>query len=122
MTVDADGRPLTELRADASLTTLVGDAESWMQYLVKSSLPWYYVGVTHDLDQPHRREKLESARIDHHGGGGSPRARFERDTPFWRRTLREIRTTRPGCFVSPRRPAIWGDSPKPWNGPVGAPP
>jgi glycosyltransferase involved in cell wall biosynthesis len=82
MTVEADRRPLTDLSADAYLIRLVGDVEYWMPYLVKSSLPWYYVGVTHEylaLDQPHRREKLESVRIYHHADGGSRRDKFERD-------------------------------------------
>lgn len=82
MTVDAGNDALAGLTADSYLLEVAGEPSYWMPYLVRSALPWRYVGVTHEYltaDRDVDQRKLPGLRLHHHADGGSRADKFERD-------------------------------------------
>jgi len=82
--------PLPDLIAD-SYGLLVDEAEAyWVPRLVRSNLPWRYVGAAHEYltcDQPHRDELLPTLVVEHHGDGGSQSNRLQRNRELLERDL-----------------------------------
>ncbi len=59
-----------------------GGLEYWNTRLIRASLPWRCVGVTHEYwtcEQAQARERLEAVWIDDRGDGGCKADKFERD-------------------------------------------
>jgi len=85
--IDADmvvetGGVLPPLGADAYMLRHAGEMEYRIKRLVRGSIRWHYVGVTHeylDTDQDHRTEDLDALVITHHADGGSRADKFTRD-------------------------------------------
>jgi glycosyltransferase involved in cell wall biosynthesis len=81
MTVNADG-PMGALSADAYLMRCGGDLEYWVPRLVRASLPWRYVGATHEYlagAGPYSCERLEAISCTHFADGGARADKLPRD-------------------------------------------
>lgn len=93
MTLDGDPAILNDIGdADAYLVRVTGEPEYWMPYLVRSTLPWRYEGVTHEyltVDRPYRQERLPGLAVIHLADGGSRGDKFERDLALLSRQVRE---------------------------------
>ena len=73
---------LPELTADSYMIRHGGDLEYRNKRLVRGSLPWRYVGSTHEYltaDRPEHEQHLDALVVDHFADGGSRADKFERD-------------------------------------------
>ena len=76
---------LPELTADSYMIRHGGDLEYRNKRLVRGSLPWRYVGSTHEYlttdraDRELRELHLDELVVDHFADGGSRADKFERD-------------------------------------------
>lgn len=80
-TVELDGA-LGPLSADEYLVLQCEGIEHWLPRLVRSDLPWRYVGATHEYlacDEPTTRDRIDGLVVLHHGDGGSRSDKLERD-------------------------------------------
>jgi glycosyltransferase involved in cell wall biosynthesis len=81
MVLRQDGE-LPELTADSYMIRHAGDLEYRNKRLVRSTLPWRYVGSTHEYlttDPPDHELHLDELVVDHFADGGSRADKFERD-------------------------------------------
>lgn len=82
---------LPALVADSYLLRHLGDIEYRIKRLVRGSLPWRYVGATHEyltVDAMDRQENLDELVIEHRADGGSRADKFVRDERLLREDLR----------------------------------
>ena len=73
---------LPELTADSYLIRHDGDPEHRNKRLIRGSLPWHYVGSTHEYlttDHPDHELHLDELVVEHFADGGSRADKFERD-------------------------------------------
>lgn len=83
---------LARLDADAAFVPVDGGVQYRMPYLVRSDLPWHYVGRTHEhiaCDGPFTTAWFDALRVLHHGDGGSRSEKFERDVRLLHQDLLE---------------------------------
>ena len=81
MVLRQDG-DLPELTADSYMIRHGGDTEYRNKRLVRGSLPWRYVGSTHEYlttGRPDHELHLDALVVDHFADGGSRADKFERD-------------------------------------------
>jgi glycosyltransferase involved in cell wall biosynthesis len=81
MVLRQDGE-LPALTADSYMIRHVGDPEYRNKRLVRSTLPWRYVGSTHEYlttDRPDHEQHLDELVVDHFADGGSRADKFQRD-------------------------------------------
>jgi len=82
MTIDFDEDALDSLDSDGYHVQVLSSPTYWMPYIVRSGLPWRYVGTTHEYlmcEAPVSFERLPGLRFRHHGDGGSRGDKFVRD-------------------------------------------
>lgn len=85
MTVEVDddfAATLSGFESDAALVTVDGGVRYRVPYLVRSGLPWRYLGRTHEhlsCAGPHSSAWFDGLRIEHHGDGSSHAEKLERD-------------------------------------------
>jgi glycosyltransferase involved in cell wall biosynthesis len=73
---------LPELTADSYMIRHSGDLEYRNKRLVRGSMPWRYVGSTHEYlttNLPDHEVHLDELLVDHFADGGSRADKFERD-------------------------------------------
>ncbi|MDA8266126.1 MAG: glycosyltransferase [Actinomycetota bacterium] len=81
MTLVCDG-PLPDLTGDGYLLEHEGELAYSIPRLVNGSLPWHYVGATHEYlacEEAFTLEPLPSLRVVHHGDGRSRANKLTRD-------------------------------------------
>lgn len=67
---------------DQALLTMLGDVGYRLPLLLRNSVPWKYVGRTHEYvtsDQPYTRGNFDGLTVTHLADGGSRHDKFERD-------------------------------------------
>lgn len=85
MTVAVDddfANRLAAFESDAALVVVDGGIRYRMAYLVRSGLPWRYLGRTHEhlaCSGPYSSAWFDGLRIEHHGDGSSHAEKLERD-------------------------------------------
>ena len=73
---------LPELTADSYMIRHGGDTEYRNKRLVRGSLPWRYIGSTHEYlttGRPDHELHLDELVVDHFADGGSRAGKYERD-------------------------------------------
>ena len=102
MVVEGSRRALDSLDKDAYYVRVAGgDPEYWMPYLIRASLPWRYMGATHEylhLERPFSHQRLDGVSIRHHADGGSRHDKFERDRQLLAAELAEDPTNARAVF------------------------
>lgn len=81
MVLRQDGE-LPQLTADSYMIRHAGDLEYRNKRLVRGTLPWRYVGSTHEYltaDRPDHEQHLDELVVDHFADGGSQAEKLERD-------------------------------------------
>jgi glycosyltransferase involved in cell wall biosynthesis len=94
MMLEVDSKFLKDkLIADSYMLQQQSDTMSYYNTrLVKASLPWKCVGVTHEYwscGQPHSDGKLDTLKIDDHEDGGCKADKFERDVRLLTQGLKD---------------------------------
>ncbi len=82
MTVHGDPSVLSSLRADSYYVAHAGNPTYWNRRIVRTDLPWRYVGETHEYltcDAPFDEDRLSGLDVVHHADGGSRADKYERD-------------------------------------------
>jgi glycosyltransferase involved in cell wall biosynthesis len=85
MTVEVDddfAAQLAAFESDAALVEVVGGVRYRMSFLVRSGVPWRYLGRTHEYlssQAKHTSAWFNGLRVTHHGDGSSHAEKLERD-------------------------------------------
>lgn len=116
MTVEAEQKSVFErLTADAYLVPVRSEVTYWLPYVVKSSVPWRYEGVTHEYltsERPFGAERLSGVSFRHHADGGSRADRLERDYRWLREELKRDPDNPRTVFYLAQTLQFMGDSKK----------
>jgi len=83
-------RQLGSLDADAYSLLVDEPTAHWVPRLVRSDLPWRYVGAAHEYltcDRPHRTEILDNLIVQHHADGGNRSDKAAREVELLERDL-----------------------------------
>jgi glycosyltransferase involved in cell wall biosynthesis len=83
---------LSSLDADAYSLLVDEPTAHWVPRLVRSDLPWRYVGAAHEYltcDRPYRTEILDGLVVKHHADGGNRSDKAARELELLQRDLAE---------------------------------